>query len=371
MASEPYTEPSVSDSDPSGPFLSKASEGGSVEGRSPWSLAYRRLLRNKVALGFGALFIVIVVFCLAAPLWASHVAHTGPDEEHITDKITVNGEKKDVVSPTGIPIGPQWFGAGGRFFLGADQSGRDVMVRLMYGGRVSLWIALMAAVITTLLAVVLGMISGYNRGWSDAVISRSMDVIWAFPVLLLGIAVSTALAVGGIKIGPLNVPEDSLWIPILIIGFVYTPYMARPIRGEVLGLREKEFVEAAIAQGAGPFRIMFGELLPNLWSTIIVFFTLNIANNMLLESALSFLGAGVRAPQSSWGTLSNAGYEVIYSAPHLILFPGLMILLTVLSLNVFGAGLRDALDPRAKIRLEQRAAEAEPKGSTAASESGV
>ena len=128
--------------------------------------------------------------------------------------------------------------------------------------------------------------------------------------------------------------------------------MARPIRGEVLALREKEFVEAAVAQGAGSLRIMFGELLPNLWSTIIVFFTLNIANNMLLEAALSFLGAGVQAPNSSWGKMISLGSESIYTSPLLTFAPGVLIMLTVLSLNVFGDGLRDALDPRSKVRLD-------------------
>ena len=138
--------------------------------------------------------------------------------------------------------------------------------------------------------------------------------------------------------------------------------MARPIRGEVLSLREKEFVEAAVAQGAGPLRVMFGELLPNLCSTIIVFFTLNIANNMLLESALSFLGVGVQPPNSSWGTMIADGFDLITSAPLLTIIPGTMILLTVLSLNVFGDGLRDALDPKSKVRLEAHAGMAEPEG---------
>ncbi len=226
------------------------------------------------------------------------------------------------------------------------------MVRLMYGGRTSIYIGVLAAVITTVFAVVIGMLSGYYRGWIDSVLSRIMDVVWAFPVLLLGIALGTTLALGGISIGGLQVAGDSLWIPILIIGLVYVPYMARPVRGEILALREKEFVEAAVAQGKGPVRIMVSELLPNIVSTIIVFFTLNIANNMLLESALSFLGAGVRPPNASWGTMIADGYQTIYTAPHLTIVPGLMIVLTVLSLNVFGDGLRDALDPRAKIRLE-------------------
>ena len=312
-------------------------------------MAWVRLRRNRVALGFGVLFIVIVLVCLAAPLWADHVAHTGPDANHITDKVLVDGQEEYVVSPDGTPIGP---GLHGRYLLGADQNGRDVMVRLLYGGRTSIFIGVAAALVTTVLAVLVGLLCGYYRGWIDAILSRIMDVVWAFPVLLLGIALGTTLALGGLKIGGLVISGDSVWIPIMIIGLVYVPYMARPIRGEILALREKEFVEAAVAQGKGPIRIMVSELLPNVISTIIVFFTLNIANNMLLESSLSFLGAGVRPPSASWGTMIADGYQNIYTAPHLTIVPGAMIVLTVLSLNVFGDGLRDALDPRAKIRLE-------------------
>jgi peptide/nickel transport system permease protein len=316
-------------------------------GRSPWQLAGVRLRRNRFAVLFGVLFLLIVVFCLAAPLWADHVAHTGPNQNHITDKILVDGQMTDVVSPDGTPLGP---GLRGRYLLGADQNGRDVMVRLMYGGRTSIYIGVLAAVITTLLAVTVGVLAGYYRGWVDSVLSRILDVVWAFPVLLLGIALGTTLALGGLRIGGLQIAGDSLWIPILIIGVVYVPYMARPIRGEILALREKEFVEAAVAAGKGPLRVMISELLPNIISTIIVFSALNIANNMLLESALSFLGAGVRPPNASWGTMIADGYQTIYTAPHLTIVPGLMIVLTVLSLNVFGDGLRDALDPRAQIR---------------------
>jgi peptide/nickel transport system permease protein len=334
-----------------------------VAGRSPWYLAYRRLRRNRVALASLGLFLAICVFVLAAPLWANHVAHTGPNTTHTTEKVSVDGEKRDVVSVEGKPIGPLWFAAGGRFFLGADGGlGRDEMVRLMYGGRTSMLIALTAALITTLLATFLGLLAGYFRGATDSVISRVLDVIWAFPVVLLGIALGTALALGGLKIGPVEISGNSLWITILIIGVVYTPYMARPIRGEVLALREKEFVEAAVSQGAGPLRVMFAELLPNLWSTVIVFFALNIANSMLLESALSYLGAGVQAPNSSWGKMVSAGVDLIYTAPLLAFAPGVMIMLTVLSLNVFGDGLRDALDPKSKVRLEARAGLAEPEG---------
>jgi peptide/nickel transport system permease protein len=330
----------------------------------PWRLALRRLRRNRLALAFLALFVLIVVFALAAPLWSRYVAHTGPNTTHTLEKVTVEGERREVVELDGTPIGPLWFGAGGKFFLGADgHLGRDEMVRLMYGGLTSLFIGIVSALITTLLAVVLGLVAGYYKGWPDGVISRTLDVIWSFPVVLLGIALGTALAVGGLKIGPLEISGSSIWIPILIIGVVYTPYMARPIRGEVMALREKEFVEASIALGAGPLRIMYSELLPNLLSTIVVFFTLNIANNMLLESTLSFLGAGVRPPSSSWGLMMAEGYETsFYSTPLLSIVPAMMILLTVLSLNVFGDGLRDALDPKSKIRLEAHLGKAEPEG---------
>jgi peptide/nickel transport system permease protein len=332
-------------------------------GRGPWRLALRRLRRNRVALGFLALFVLIVLFVLAAPLWADDVAGTGPNTTHTLEKVEVGGETKEVVDRTGQPIEPLWLGAGGKFFLGADgRLGRDEMVRLMYGGRTSLFIALTAALITTVIATLLGLLAGYYRGWTDTTIARALDVVWAFPVLLLAIALGIALAVGGLQIGPLTIPSGSIWIPILIVGGVLIPYTARPVRGQVLSLREKDFVEAAIAGGAGPLRLMFAELLPNLTSTIIVFFTINVANDMLLESALSFLGVGVQPPNASWGTMIAAGNNLITSAPLLTILPGTMILLTVLSLNVFGDGLRDALDPKSKLRLEAHAGMPEPEG---------
>jgi peptide/nickel transport system permease protein len=318
--------------------------------RGPWALALRR-------------FLLIVLFVLAAPLWADHVAHTGPNETHTLQKLQVDGEVREVVTPEGKPIGPQWFGADGRFFLGADSRlGRDEMVRLMYGGRISLFIGVVSGLITTILAVTLGLLAGYHRGWVDAVIGRFLDVLWSLPVLLIGIALGVSLAVGGLKVGPLELSGGSIWNPIIVISIFSIPYVARPIRGEVLALGEKEFVEASIAQGAGPMRVMFGEILPNLASTIIVFFTLIIANNMLFEAALSFLGAGVQPPNSSWGTMITVGEELLTTQPLLAIIPGAMIMLTVLALNIVGDGLRDALDPRSKIRFEARTGIAETEG---------
>lgn len=335
--------------------------GGDSQHGGPWAIAWRRLRRNRFALFALGVFFLILICCLLAPVWADHVAHTGPNTTHTLEKLHEGGEVKEVVEPSGKAIGPQWFNAGGKFFLGADgHLGRDEMVRLLYGGRSSLFIGIVAAIITTILAVFFGLLAGFYGGFTDTVISRIMDVIWAFPVVLLAIAIGIVLAVGGLEIGPIHVKSSSLWIPTLIIGFVYTPYMARPLRGEVLALREKEFIEAAVAQGAGSFRIMFVELLPNLISTIIVFFTLNIANNMLLEAVLSYLGAGVQPPSSSWGTMISEGFEALYSQPLLTIIPGTAILLTVLSVNIFGDGLRDALDPKSKVRFEARAGTSDP-----------
>lgn len=340
-----------------------ADAGDGRRGGGPWAIAWRRLRRNKVALFSLAVFLLIVICCLLAPVWANHVADTGPNKTHPLEKLHEGNEVKEVVEPSGKALGPQWFAAGGKFFLGADgHLGRDEMVRLLYGGRASLFIGIVAALITTILAVVFALLAGYFGGFTDTFISRVMDVIWSFPVVLLAIALGIALAVGGLVIGPIHLKSSSLWIPTLIIGVVYTPYMARPLRGEILALREKEFIEAAVAQGAGSFRIMFLELLPNLMSTIIVFFTLNIANNMLLEATLSYLGAGVQPPSSSWGTMISEGFENLYSQPLLTIIPGTAILLTVLSVNVFGDGLRDALDPKSKVRFEARAGTAEPEG---------
>jgi peptide/nickel transport system permease protein len=226
-----------------------------------------------------------------------------------------------------------------------------VAVRLLYGGRNSLFVGFMSALITTLIATALGLIAGYFRGKTDLATRTLFDILWSFPVLLFAIALGTALAVGGLDLGPIHIAGNSIWIPTLVIGFVLIPYLGRPIRGQALSLREKEFVQAAEAQGMGVWRIMFGEILPNLTSTIIVFTTLIIANNIILEAGLSFLGAGIQPPAPSWGNLIADGVDRLVTAPHLAIVPGIAIVLTVLSLNVFGDGLRDALDPRAKLRL--------------------
>jgi peptide/nickel transport system permease protein len=339
-----------------------ADEGGAIEGKSPWLLAWRRLRRNYVALAFLALFVVIVILCSLAGPYARHVAHTGPNDNHLGETFTRDGKQVQVVSKGGfvngefhaggIPVGPQLWHAGGKYVFGADNQGRDVAVRLLYGGLNSLKIGIGSAVICTLLALVLALLAGYYGGWVDWLISRFFDLIWAFPVLLLAIALGTALSINGFHHFGISIESGSLWIPIIVISYVLIPYIGRPLRGQILSLREKEFIEAATAQGAGGLRVMFNELLPNIASSVLVFFALIIANNILTEAGLSFLGAGVQPPNPSWGTLIADGQDRIQTAPWLAIVPGIAIVLTVLSLNIFGDGLRDALDPRAKVRIE-------------------
>jgi len=345
-----------------------AEEGGSkIEGKSPWELAGRRLRRNYTALVSLGIFLLMCLVCALAPLYTSHVSHLGPTFANAGGVIHENGQTIHVISQggssfskngqvhltaAGIPIGPQWGASGGPYFFGADQLGRDVGTRLLYGGRNSLLIGITASVITTVFAILLALLAAYFGGATDWIISRFFDLIWAFPVILLGIALGTSLSINGFHHGPINIPAGSLLIPIAVIAFVFIPYIGRPLRGQVLALRNREFVEASTAQGAGPLRIMFTELLPNIASSVLVLFTLIVANAILTEVALSFLGAGVQPPKPSWGTMIADGENNLATDPWLAILPGIMITITVISLNVFGDGLRDALDPRAKVRME-------------------
>ena len=319
-------------------------------GVGPYRLALRRLRRNVAALVAAVVFVGIVACCLCAPLYAHYVAHTGPLDNHETERVKVGGHIRDVVSLIGIPIGPTWHS---HFLLGADFNGRDVAVRLLYGGRNSLIVGFSATAITMFAAVLIALFAGYYRGWIDSVLARMLDVIWAYPAILLGVAIGTSLSLGGISLGPLKISGDSLYIPALIIGFVNIPYVAKPIRGQVIALREKEFVDAARTLDAGGLRIMMTEILPNLSSTIVVLVPLMVANSILLEAGLSYLGAGVQPPNPSWGTMISDGVRLITTSPFLVLVPGVALVLTVLSINILGEAVRDALDPRAVTRTRR------------------
>jgi peptide/nickel transport system permease protein len=331
-------------------------EAGAAAHHGPWALALRRLVRNRTAMASLVVLIVVVASAFAAPYYANHIADVDPFESNVTGTTTVDGKTVAVVAPNpsglgSTPIGPT---LEAHYFLGADSQGRDVMARLLYGGRTSLIVSVVAAVLTALLATLVGLVAGFFGGWLDGLISRLLDIVWAFPVYLLAIALSTVLLLQGISIGPIDVDPASLWLPIIIIGLVYVPYVARPVRGEALSIRRREYMEAAIAQGANDRQLILGEMLPNVLPVVLVFLPLMIATNIVTEASLSYLSIGVQAPNASWGTLVEDGQNLLYTRPWVSIAPGILIALTVLALNVLGDGVRDALDPRGSLRIRRR-----------------
>jgi len=298
-----------------------------VIGRSPWELFWRRFRKDKVALGGALIVIVMFLIAILAPVLASFTH--GPNEVHL-----------EALDSFGIPTGPQ---AG--FPFGVDTAGRDLMVRVAYGARTSLFIAFFATGIASTIGVTLGLLAGFYRGKVDTLISRTIDVVLSLPVLLLSLGLVSACGVSAEGcLGGLIKP--GLLLVSYVIALFTWPYIARIVRGQVLSLREKEFVEAARSLGSNNRRIMFRELLPNCAASIIVYTTLIIPNNILFEAALSFLGIGVPQETPSWGRqLSDAG-SIFTVAWWMMLFPGLFLFFTTLAFNLFGDGLRDALDPR-------------------------
>ena len=321
----------------------------------PWTAAWRRLRTDTAALVSAGLLLLIGAASLSAPLYARYVAGNDPFRPNLDGSIVVGGRTLDILQPAdnplhlgSAPIGPTWRGP---YFLGADGQGRDLFARLLYGGRNSLLIAGSATLLCLGFAALIGIVAGYAGGLTDQVLSRLLDVVWAFPIYLLAISLSVVLISQGLTIGPFTVQADSLLLPIAIIGIVYVPYAARPVRGQVLGLAQSDFVLAAVALGVPGRRILVRDILPNVGSTLIVFAPLIMALNLLTESALSFLQIGVQPPAASWGTIIADGQTLIYLRPLVAVAPGLAIVATVLALNVLGDGLRDALDPRARLRV--------------------
>ena len=252
-----------------------------------------------------------------------------------------NAQYPETLDPTyGTPTGPSR-----DFLFGVDTVGRDVFARVLYGARVSLQVALVATALSVGLGVVAGMLAGFHRGATDTVISRVIDVTLAFPILLLALGIASSCSLGNGCAGGLIKPGLSTVIVAIVV--VNWTYIGRIIRGQVLSLREKEFVEAARAAGAGSTTIMFRELLPNLVAPIVVYSTLVIPQNILLEAALSYLGVGISPPTASWGEMIAEATPIFASAWWFFVFPGAALLLTVLAFNLLGDGVRDALDPRA------------------------
>jgi peptide/nickel transport system permease protein len=339
-----------------GDLAKEAPASSARTGRGPWATALRKLRRDRAALAALLLFLLIVALCLLAPVYAKYVANTDPFRSNLSGQITVDGAKVKVMetSTEGLglgftPIGPTWDVTA--YFLGADAQGRDVAARLLYGGRNSLLIAGIATAICLTLAALVGLAAGFFGGAVDWLLSRLLDVLWAFPVYLLAISLSIVLISHGIDIGPISINSGSLSLPIFIIGIIYVPYVARPIRGQVLALTHSEFVLAAVGLGVPSYRILFRDILPNVMTTLIVFVPLMMAINMVTESALSFLSIGVQPPEASWGTIIQDGQGLLYTRPMVALAPGIAIVIMVLALNILGDGVRDALDPRSRLRL--------------------
>jgi peptide/nickel transport system permease protein len=321
----------------------------------PWASGLRKLTRDTAAMLALAVLLVIIAACLAAPWYARDVSQSDPFSSNLDGAITIAGQSVDIMQSTATgfgvtPIGPTWTG---QYFLGADDQGRDVAARLLYGGRNSLLIAASATIICLTLAGLIGIIAGFSGGFIDSILARMLDILWAFPVYLLAISLSAVLISRGLKIGPITVDSESLLIPIFIIGIVYVPYVARPIRGQVLALARSDFVLAAKCLGVRRARILRKDILPHVATTLIIFAPLMMALNMLTEAALSFLSIGVQPPAASWGTIILDGEGLLYTRPMVAIAPGLAIMLTVIALNFLGDGVREAFDPRAKIRVQK------------------
>lgn len=289
-----------------------------IEGRSPWRLAYERLRKDraaKIALGT---ILVIVLMAILAPVFAKIVGH-GPNQQFIDIGQNANGG----------PVPPN-----GTFWLGTDNNGRDLFIRILYGARISLLVGVLATGISVVLGVLFGLTAGYIGGFVDTVIARFIDVMLSIPFLILAISIA-------------YISGASLWLVIGIIGVLSFTYPARIVRGQVISIKGREFVEAARALGAGPWRIMFVDILPNVMAQVIVYATLLIPLAIVAEASLSFLGVGVPPPTADWGSMiSDAAGWYQYGYWWFLLFPCLALLITTLAFNIFGDSVRDALDPR-------------------------
>src|SRR5947209_1566734 len=309
-------------------------DGTGIQGRSLRQIAWRRLKRDRVALAGGATVIALMLVAIFAPVIVSVLGHP-PLEFHY-----------DKVDPDLQVYRGHFGGISPDFLFGAEPvNGRDLFSRVVYGSRISLLIAFAATMLSVLLGTVLGLIAGYFGGWIDTLVSRTMDVFLAFPLLLFAIALA-----GVVPDRAFGLTGDTLRITLMvfIIGFFSWPYIGRIVRGQALSLREREFIDAARSLGARSPRVLLTEMLPNLAAPILVYSTLLIPTNILFEAALSFLGVGVRAPTPTWGGMLSEATHWFQIAPNFMLFPGLAIFVTVLAFNLFGDGLRDALDPRSR-----------------------
>ncbi len=310
----------------------QAPAGGALA-RSPWRLFWQRLRRDRVALVSLGFIVLLVVVALAAPLVVRLAGVPGPYVQN-----------PNALDAFGSPTGPS-----AAHPFGVDQLGRDVFARVVYGARTSLEVGLIGTGIATVIGTVIGLLAGFYRGLTDTLLSRLTDVVLCFPVLLVGLGLGAACSVRGCFKGTIQPGVSTI---VAIVALFNWTYIMRIVRGQVLSLREREFVEAARSLGASDARIVFREILPNLTAPLIVYASLLIPANILLEAALSFLGVGVRAPAASWGQMLADATPIFNTAWWYMLFPGLALLFTVLAFNLLGDGLQDAFNPRMGRSIE-------------------
>ncbi|HWT22040.1 MAG TPA: ABC transporter permease [Solirubrobacteraceae bacterium] len=308
--------------------LAEAEGGRAVVARSPGQLFWRRLRRDKVAMVALSVIVGLVLVAFLAPVITSLAGVPGP-----------RAQSSEALDVFGSPTGPS-----AEHPFGVDRLGRDVFSRTVYGTRVSLEVALISTTIAVFIGTIIGLLAGYYRGLTDTIFSRLTDIVLAFPILLLGLGLAAACSGADGCFG--GIIQPGLSVVIMTIAIINWTYIARIVRGQVLSLREKEFVEAARSLGASDRRIILREILPNLVAPLIVYASLLIPANILLEAALSFLGVGVEAGTPSWGAMISEATSLFPDAWWFMLFPGIALLITVLAFNLVGDGLQDALDPR-------------------------
>jgi ABC-type dipeptide/oligopeptide/nickel transport system permease subunit len=301
-----------------------------IEGKSPWVLAGRRLRHDRASMICLGVIVVIVACAIGAPVFAMITGHGNMQQFNTIGR-----------TPEGQPVGPN-----GTFWLGTDDLGRDLLVRIAYGARISLFVGVVATAVTVVGGTVIGLAAGYFGGIIDSVLARFMDWLLAVPFLLFAIALFSVAQQRPIFgfIGP------GLPIVIIVLGFFGWATVGRLVRGQVLSIKEKEYIEAARALGAGPWRIMFIDILPNLLAQLIVYSTLLIPVTIVGEASLSFLGVGVQPPTADWGQMiSTASGMFLYGPWWYLVFPSAALLITTLAFNLFGDGVRDAFDPRGDL----------------------
>jgi ABC-type dipeptide/oligopeptide/nickel transport system permease subunit len=320
---------------PAEPVLAapEAEAAKKIEGRSPWRLAMDRLRHDRAAMIALGVIIIIVLVAIFAPVFAVITGH-GVYQQFRGPAPPIG------LTPTGQPVGPT-----SAFLLGTDDQGRDILVRIAYGARVSLFVGVVATGITVGIGLIVGLAAGFFGGIVDSVLARLMDWLLAIPFLLFAISL-----VSVVLVHPIGIIRPGLPVVIIVLGVLTWASVGRLVRGQVLSIREKEYIEAARALGAGPWRIMFIDILPNLLAQLIVYTTLLIPLTIVGEASLSFLGVGVLPPTADWGQMISAASSIyLYGPWWYLLFPSVALLITTLAFNIFGDSVRDAFDPRGDL----------------------